>query len=664
MTDESHDDAARLAAELEEARRRIAELEATAALAAECRALIQNLSDGFALLDASGVHVEVNPALCAMTGFGRGELVGAGPPYPYWPPEEHATIEAALGQTLAGTPRTFPLTFMRKDGTRFPVLVSPSVLTGPDGAVVSVFATVKDMTALTKAEAEIAESERRYRLLLQNLNDAVYVHAATATDPGVFLDVNDRACELLGYTREELLSMCVPAIDVPEQAGRLPAIMKRLHESGSAIFATEHLAKDGRRIPVEVSTRLFDLQGRLVVLSVVRDISERVAAEAAVAKARELLDETQEISKVGGWEHDVATGRFTWTDETYRIHGVARDFDVNRLERNVAFYSPEDQTVISKAFRDVLESGIPYEKELEFRPADGRHLWVRTSARAVMQDGVVTRVVGNIMDITERRRAEEEIRRLNAELAERVERRTEQLDAATRELEAFAYSISHDVRAPVRAIDGFSAMLVEDAGDRLTEADLEHLGRVREAARRLGQLIDDLLGLSRVSRRDMRRERCDLSALAARVGEELRAEHPHRTVELTVQPGLSADADPALARSILRELLDNAWKFTGRRETAHVEVGALDADGERAFYVRDDGVGFDMRHAGHLFGAFQRMHAAGEFEGDGIGLATVQRLVRRHGGRVWAEAEVDEGAAFFFTLPNNAGSGLEADDGD
>ena len=220
-----------------------------------------------------------------------------------------------------------------------------------------------------------------------------------------------------------------------------------------------------------------------------------------------------------------------------------------------------------------------------------------------------------------------------------------------RELEAYAYSVAHDVRTPLRAIDGFSAMVLDDDGPRLSAASVEHLERAREAAQRMGRLLDDLLGLSRVSRYELHRSRVDLSAQVAEVAAEVATDYPGRSVEQSIHPGMTADADPTLTRMIVRELLANAWKFTGLRETAHIEVGVDDSGATPVFFVRDDGAGFDMRAAAHLFGVFQRMHPSDQFPGHGIGLATVQRLVLRQGGRVWAEAEVDKGATISFTLP-------------
>ncbi len=241
--------------------------------------------------------------------------------------------------------------------------------------------------------------------------------------------------------------------------------------------------------------------------------------------------------------------------------------------------------------------------------------------------------VGMNIDLTERKRAEEAIRQLNTELEHRVRDRTAQLEATNRELETFSYSVSHDLRAPLRAVNGFARLLAEAHASQLTPDAQQFLDRIQANARRMGQLIDDLLNLSRLTRAELRRQPIHLSRLAHEAMALQQQHEPERQVECLIRPDLTTDGDPNLLKIVLENLLGNAWKFTAGQSQARIEVGCQ-PEGERAFFVRDNGAGFDMRYADKLFGAFQRLHSADEFEGSGIGLATVQRIIHRHGGRV------------------------------
>lgn len=252
--------------------------------------------------------------------------------------------------------------------------------------------------------------------------------------------------------------------------------------------------------------------------------------------------------------------------------------------------------------------------------------------------------------VEDQKRTEEKMRQLNLELEERVRERTAQYEAANRELESFAYSVSHDLRAPLRAMDGFSGALLEEYEDRLDDQARHYLKRIREASQRMGQLIEDLLNLSRVTRREMARKPVDLSQMAREIAAELQSQHPARRVDFRVMPDLVVEVDPNLMKIALENLLSNAFKFTARREEARIEVGVVEKNGEKIYYIRDNGIGFDMTYASKLFTPFQRLHSVQDFPGTGVGLATVQRVIQRHGGRIWPEAEVGVGATFYFTL--------------
>jgi PAS domain S-box-containing protein len=340
----------------------------------------------------------------------------------------------------------------------------------------------------------------------------------------------------------------------------------------------------------------------------------------------------------------------SWNLGAERIKGyraeeiIGEHFSRFYTDEDIAGGKPPRELEVASAVGRYAEEGWRVRK-------DGTLFWASVVITALRDESGQLRGFAKVTrDMTERREAEELLRGLNEELEQRVAERTAQLEAANRELEAFSYSVSHDLRAPLRGIDGFSQALLEDYADRLDEHGLDYLRRVRAATQRMSRLIDDLLGLSRITRGELRRETVDLSGLARSVVEQLREAHPERRVEFHVAGGLTAQGDARLLRIALENLLANASKFSSKNAGAVIEFGVMRDDGGDVYFVRDNGAGFDMQYASKLFGAFQRLHDVREFEGTGIGLATVQRIVRRHGGRVWAEGEPGRGATFYFTL--------------
>jgi len=307
------------------------------------------------------------------------------------------------------------------------------------------------------------------------------------------------------------------------------------------------------------------------------------------------------------------------------------------------FVHPDD-VAATVAEVEKLGQGVPaINFENRYRCADGTWRWLSWTTRPVPSEGML---YATARDVTDRKRADDEIAVLNAHLREQAAA----LRDSNKELETFCYSVSHDLRAPLRSIDGFSQVLLEDHHEQLDDDGKDALQRVRRAAATMGELIDALLSLSRVTRAERRIQRVDLSALAHAIAMQLREAQPERGADFVIASGVVVNGDPALLQALLTNLMGNAWKYSQPRAIARIEFGSVDQNGERVYFVRDNGVGFDMAYVDKLFGAFQRLHRATDFAGTGIGLATVQRIAHRHGGRAWAEGAVDKGATFYFTV--------------
>jgi light-regulated signal transduction histidine kinase (bacteriophytochrome) len=306
---------------------------------------------------------------------------------------------------------------------------------------------------------------------------------------------------------------------------------------------------------------------------------------------------------------------------------------------------PDDRDEVQSGYLQALHEREPYEGEWRLlRAADHTFRWVICNGVPMMTtDGGFTGYVGTIVDITEQKKN-------NEELENRVSERTAQLQAVNKELEAFSYSVSHDLRAPLRTIDGFSQAIMEDYADKLDTDGKRYLQRVREGSQQMAQLIDDMLTLSRLTRGEIKKEPVDLSALARGIAADLHTHEPERNVDFIIQDGIVVQADKRLIQAVLQNLIGNAWKFSSHHNKALIEFGVIEKPEGPVYFVKDDGAGFDMAYADKLFGAFQRLHDTNEFPGSGIGLATVQRVINRHGGKIWAESAIEKGATFYFTL--------------
>ena len=385
-------------------------------------------------------------------------------------------------------------------------------------------------------------------------------------------------------------------------------------------------------------------------------LTEAAAVTAAVAEADRLLKAIDSTSAVIYMRDK--DGRYLLINRQYE-----ELFDVQR--ENVIGLTDHDlfPKEVADDFRandlKALAHGAPLQMEEVAPHPDGPHTYITVKYPITDLTGTPSAICGISTDITALKRAEDRERRLNAELEARVRSRTAELEASTRELDAFAYSVSHDLRAPLRAVVGFSEVLLEECVDQLDEQGKDYLRRVVAATERMGQLIDDLLNLSRATRTELTRQPVDLTKIARSVIADLAMTDPLRPVEdleVRIDDELRAVCDPNLLELVLRNLISNAWKFSAKQGKPRIHIGSVQQNGTHAFFVRDNGAGFDPRYADKLFVPFQRLHTVDDFPGSGIGLAIVSRIVARHGGRVWAESSPGEGAVFFFTLPDHPGS--------
>ena len=556
-------------------------------------------------------------------------------------PDDRARVLSEMPALFANDQLTTEYRFRGKDGAYHWVHDEARLLRDAAGEPTEVVGSWVDITDRRQAETSLRASEARLRLLVGSVRDyAIYM-----LDPeGHVRSWNAGARQIKGYTESEILGQHFSRFYTPEDvaAGRPDAALRAAIAGGRFEEENWRVRKDGSRFWADVViTAVRDDRGALVGFAkVTRDLTERKRAEQALRASEE------RFGILAVTANDAILSADSHGNITYFNPGAERIFGYTTEEVSGRPLT----TLMPERFADAHRAGlarylatrearvIGRTVELAGRRKDGTEFPLELSLAAWNQ-GAEVAFTAIIRDITSRKEGEERLRSYAT-----------QLEAANKELEAFSYSVSHDLRAPLRGIDGFSQALLEDYHDRLDDTGRDFLQRVRAGSQRMATLIDDLLSLSRVTRSELQMAEVNLSALAAATAAELQKSDPTRAVTFAIAPDLVVRADPGLMRIVLQNLLGNAWKFTAKRSPAHVEFGVTANDHGRAYFVRDDGAGFDMAYAAKLFGAFQRLHAAAEFPGTGIGLATVQRIIHRHGGQIWAEGAPERGATFYFTL--------------
>jgi len=507
---------------------------------------------------------------------------------------------------------------------------------------------IVDITERKRAEEALHNSEEKYRTIFENVQDVFY----QTNLEGTILEISPSVNYFSEFQRDKLIGTSV--YNLYNDPKDRDILIKEISKHGELRdYELRLKTKTGQIKHVSINASLIiGADGKPNQIDgAIRDITERKQADEALSKSEErqrfILESLPIAIYTSPFDPEIDT---SWISGNVRkITGFeieeylsANDFWHNRLHR-------EDKKRVLQAFSNIPDHG---ETILEYRwkCKDGQYRWFQD--RSVLLENESRReYLGVIADITEIKHAQEEINVLNAELEQRVKQRTLQLENTNKELEAFSYSVSHDLRSPLRGIDGWSMALLEDYNQILDEQGRGYLNRVRHESQRMGDLIDDLLKLSLVNRSQMKKVDVEISTVVRAVASRMIESHAGQKYEIIIQPDVHASGDPKMLEIAITNLLDNACKFTGSNTLTTIEFGQLLLDGIPTFYLRDNGVGFDMEYAGKLFGAFQRMHKRSDFPGSGIGLATVQRIISRHGGRVWAESKQGEGSTFYFTLP-------------
>ncbi|WP_372660424.1 PAS domain S-box protein, partial [Hydrogenophaga sp.] len=571
-------------------------------------------------------------------------------------PDDLRRINPDIDIYLAHGPDNYQMDYrlLRKDGRWAWVDDRTTLTRDADGEIVTISGVLLDITV--QKEAQFAQQQQAQ--LLQMFYDLPFIGMAiTSPQTKHWLQVNDRLCEILGYPRAELLQLTWSEITPPGDLERNVALFDALMggEGDGYRMQKRFTRKDGRIVHTEIDVKAVRNSDGSIrhLLTTVEDITEGLLAKQAIEEHKAFLEQAETMARLGSWSFDVPSQQLWWSAQMYENVGLDPAQGVPSPQAYLACLHPDDRQSVA-AFMQGMAQG-EHVKAADFRtnPERGAVRWLRgTVQERTVPGSTALRYSGTLLDVTPIKEAEAELWRINEELEQRVNRRTLQLSLANQELETFSYSVSHDLKAPLRGIDGYSALLEEEYAAQLGDEGLEFVGRIRQGVNQMGLLITDLLAYSRMERQALSTQELDLKPLVETLVDQYRSDLDRAGTQVSLKlDDLTVHGDREGLSVVLRNLIGNAIKFSARSIPPTIEIGACLQGEQVRMWVRDNGVGFDMKYHDRMFGIFQRLHGPEQYPGTGVGLALVAKAVQRMGGRVWAEGELGQGSTFLMEFP-------------
>ena len=614
------------------------------------RRLIDTAYEGIWTTNAEGRIDYVNQRIAQMLGYSMEEMLDRSV-FEFMDEVARREAQQKFERRQQGITEQYDLRFRRKDGSDLWTIVSTNPIFSETGEFQGAIAMITDVSDRVTAKEELRKSEEQFRLAVENFPDLFVIYDANRR----LQYVNSRGIEVMGKSLEELLGRRDEEIWANEVTdGYLPLLLRAVETRTLQVQECQITLPDTGKLTMVVKyVPLLDEKGEISsILGITYDMTERLRAEEALKKSEARFRSVVECNMIGigFWE---GNGYITdVNDALLKMVGYTRDELLSHNTRWQELTPPEYYPLDEQAFAQTQATGFctPYEKEYICK--DGSRLPIVLGGGHF--EGSKDKGAFFVLDISDRKLAEAELQRFNENLEQRVEERTAQLEAANKELESFSYSVSHDLQAPLRHISGFVELLQKQTAGTLDDTSVRYLNTITRTAKHAATLIDNLLAFSRMGRTEMRYTTFNMTQLVKEVKRDLEQETNGRAIAWQIEELPQVQGDPAMLRLVLSNLIENALKYSQTRAIAKIEIGSLDQDGEIVFFVRDNGVGFDMRYVHKLFGVFQRLHSDAQFKGTGIGLANVRRIIHRHRGRTWAEGEVEGGATFYFSLPKLA----------